>query len=194
MELLRSSLWLAWRRVGDSIMTAGAIPAPSLIPLRPPFLGKAKGLVSTSLILIFKQVSGFFPAYWPMELLCWCSCHAVILLPPSSWLPLPPLLIPPLSLPRSVEADRYSDAFGIALRSWRGGHLLHDWRECAWSVSGHRRRASFDLRLRAAHRAAPRQSGGQSHGGGPRPSQSQSRRRQTVPSTSAPILWHYGPK
>ena len=32
-------------------MTAGAIPAPAVIPLRPPVLGKAKGLVSYVLIM-----------------------------------------------------------------------------------------------------------------------------------------------
>ena len=76
-------------------MTAGAIPAPSLIPLRPPILGKAKGLVSTSSILIIKRVSGFFLAYWPMD-----HYYVGVRVTLSfSFPPLPDFLSPPSSSP-----------------------------------------------------------------------------------------------
>ena len=41
-------------------MTAGAIPAPTVVPLRPPVLGKAKGLVSTkSIVIQGKTMAGY---------------------------------------------------------------------------------------------------------------------------------------
>ena len=81
-------------------MTAGAIPAPSLIPLRPPILGKAKGLVSTSSILIIKRVSGFFLAYWPMD-----HYYVGVRVTLSfSFPPLPDFLSPPPPHPPSIPA------------------------------------------------------------------------------------------